>query len=109
MLLYIIPVANVSAKIGDNWITLTRGSNNQWAYYNSAGPWEDNFPMGLRITSVSGEVVEDAVPSKTGGDGNVQFKDVSCPFCRVAMCCFFTLCHAETASTMHICLTFCNR
>lgn len=71
-----VPVANVSAKIGDSWIPLQRGTNNQWAYYNSAGPWEDNFPMGVRVTSVTGETIDDAVPSKTGGDGGAQFAEV---------------------------------
>lgn len=71
-----VPISNVTAKIGDNWVTLTRASNNQWAYYNSAGPWQENFPMGLRITSVTGEELEDAITSPEGNNGTVQFSDV---------------------------------
>ena len=72
-----VPLANVSANIGGNWIGLTRTSNNQWAYYNSAGPWENNFPMGLRLTSVTGETIEDSMASNEGGQGQAQFSDVS--------------------------------
>ena len=56
-----VPVSNVSAKIGNSWIPMTRGANNQWAYYNTAGAWEESFPMSVRITSVAGETMEDII------------------------------------------------
>ncbi|KAK9854210.1 hypothetical protein WJX84_008056 [Apatococcus fuscideae] len=37
------PIIGVSAEINGAWLPLTRTTNNQWAYYNSQGPY--SFPM----------------------------------------------------------------
>ena len=71
-----VPVANVSVKIGGNWLPLKRSSNNQWPYYNTNGPWQGSFPMPVRITSATGEVVEDSIPNAKGGEGSKQFTEV---------------------------------
>ena len=69
-------MANVSVKIGGNWLPLKRSSNNQWPYYNTNGPWQGSFPMPIRITSATGEVVEDNIPNAKGGEGSKQFTEV---------------------------------
>ncbi len=56
---------------------LKRSSNNQWPYYNTNGPWQSSFPMPIRITSASGETIEDSIPNAKGGDGSKQFGGVS--------------------------------
>lgn len=74
-----VPVANVSADIAGSWRPLRRSTNNQWGYYSEAGPWEGSFPMGIRITSVTGETVEDTLTSNPGNAGTVQFSQVILP------------------------------
>ena len=73
-------MANVSVKIGGNWLPLKRSSNNQWPYYNTNGPWQGSFPMPVRITSATGEVVEDNIPNAKGGVGSKQFTEVCFSF-----------------------------
>lgn len=48
----------MEANIGGGWLPLKRTNNNQWAYYNTNGPWQANFPMPVRVTSCLGETVE---------------------------------------------------
>ena len=77
-----VPIADVQAKIGGAFRSLRRSNNNQWAYYSEAGPWQTEMPLALRVTSVTGETVEDAMSSTSGGEGKVQFKatgDVGSP------------------------------
>lgn len=77
-----VPVSDVQIKLGGSWMSLRRSNNNQWAYYSEAGPWQASFPLPIRVTSVTGETVEDAMASSSGGDGKVQFKvtgDVGAP------------------------------
>jgi len=77
-----VPITDVQAKIGGSWRSLRRSNNNQFAYYSEAGPWQETMPLPLRITSVTGETVEDSMASTAGGEGKVQFKvtgDVGSP------------------------------
>ena len=77
-----VPITDVQAKIGGSWRSLRRSNNNQFAYYSEAGPWQETIPLPLRITSVTGETVEDSMASTAGGEGKVQFKvtgDVGSP------------------------------
>ena len=77
-----VPITEVQAKIGGAWRPLRRSNNNQFAYYSEAGPWQTEMPLPLRVTSVTGETVEDVMASTSGGDGTVQFKgtgDVGSP------------------------------
>ena len=69
-------MANVSVKIGGSWLPLKRSTNNQWPYYNTNGPWQSSFPMPIRITSATGETVEDHIPNAKGGEGTKQFTEV---------------------------------
>ena len=64
-------------NLNNQWVTMTATSNNQYAYYNTLGPWNTYFPLHIRVTSVTGETVDDYIPSKTGGVGSAQFTDVS--------------------------------
>ena len=63
----------MQVKINDVWVNMKRANNNQWPYYNTNGPWQTNFPMPIRVTSIAGETVEDVITSVAGGDGHVQF------------------------------------
>lgn len=77
-----VPITDVQAKIGGAFRSLRRSNNNQWAYYSEAGPWQTEMPLALRITSVTGETVEDVMSSTSGGEGRAQFKvtgDVGSP------------------------------
>jgi len=77
-----VPITGVQAKIGGEWRQLRRSNNNQFAYYSEFGPWQTTIPLPLRITSVTGETLEDTMASTSGGDGKVQFKvtgDVGAP------------------------------
>ena len=69
-----VPITDVQAKIGGSWRSLRRSNNNQFAYYSEAGPWQSEMPLPLRVTSVTGETVEDTMASTSGGEGKVQFK-----------------------------------
>ena len=51
------PITSVSVSIGGSLVPLTRTNNNQWAYYNSNGPWQAAFPMPIQITNCLGETV----------------------------------------------------
>ena len=53
------PIQGVSADIGGSWLALTRTTNNQWAYYNSQGPY--SFPMAIRIYCIRGAVLQDTM------------------------------------------------
>ena len=64
-------------KLGGAWLPLKRTVNNQWPYYNTNGPWQTSFPMPIRVTSVTGETIEDAITGVKGGQGTSQFSDVS--------------------------------
>lgn len=33
----------------------------RFAYYREVGDWEGNFPMQVRITSASGEILQDVI------------------------------------------------
>ena len=77
-----VPITDVQAKIGGSWRSLRRSNNNQFAYYSEAGPWQASMPLPLRVTSVTGETVEDSMATTSGGPGKVQFKvtgDVGAP------------------------------
>jgi hypothetical protein len=52
-----MPITGVAVQIGGSWLALQRTNNNQWAYYNTNGPWQTSFPMGIRVTNVLGETV----------------------------------------------------
>jgi hypothetical protein len=72
-----VPITAVEVKLNGQWLPLERTVNNQWPYYNTNGPWQSSFPMPIRVTSVTGETIEDAIPSQTGGNGSKQFTSVS--------------------------------
>ena len=60
------------------WHTPHYTTNNQWVWPGESvnRHWtESDFPMPVRVTSVTGEIVEDVIP-KGGGDGTKQFKPV---------------------------------
>ena len=60
------------------WHTPHYTTNNQWVWPGESvnRRWsESDFPMPVRVTSVTGETVEDVIP-KGGGDGTKQFKPV---------------------------------
>ena len=50
-----VPVAEVAVVIQGKRISLTRSTNNNWAYHNSDGAYE--FPMDITITPVCGKAV----------------------------------------------------
>ena len=64
-----VPVAAVEVKLDGAWQTLSRSSNNQWPLH---GAWEAALPLPIRVTSVTGETVEDKVTGKVT-KGTVQF------------------------------------
>ena len=70
-----IPITDVSIKLNGAWRPLKRVFNNQFAYYSEAGPWQSAFPLPVRVTSVTGETLEDTIKSAEGGDGTQQFKE----------------------------------
>ena len=72
-----VPITGVEIKLGDTWLPLKRTVNNQWPYYNTNGPWQSSFPMPIRVTSVTGETVEDAITGVKGGQGTKQFGQTS--------------------------------
>ena len=72
-------MASVSLNLNNQWVTMTDTSNNQYAYYNTLGPWNTYFPLHIRVTSVTGETVDDYITSATGGVGSAQFTDVRPP------------------------------
>ena len=61
------------------WHTPHYTTNNQWVWPGESvnRHWNDatDFPMPIRVTSVTGETIEDVIP-KGGGDGTKQFKPV---------------------------------
>nr|QOL01074.1 putative extracellular protein CSOL_007b [Pseudococcomyxa simplex] len=71
-----VPITAVEVKLGGEWLPLKRTVNNQWPYYNTNGPWQSSFPMPIRVTSVTGETIEDTITSAKGGDGSKQFSAV---------------------------------
>lgn len=72
-----VPVQSVSAVIAGAEVPLTRTSNNQWAYHNSAGSY--TFPLELKVTPTCGQPVADVVDSISGGYGKAQFGRAGCP------------------------------
>lgn len=72
-----VPVQSVSAVIAGAEVPLTRTSNNQWAYHNSAGAY--TFPLELTVTPTCGDPVTDVVDSISGGYGKAQFGKNGCP------------------------------
>jgi len=70
-----VPITGVQVKLGGAWRALKHTTNNQWAYYSEAGPWQSSFPLPVRVTSVTGETIEEAITSAAGGDGTKQFKE----------------------------------
>ncbi len=72
-----VPITGVEVKLGGEWLPLKRTVNNQWPYYNTNGPWQSSFPMPIRVTSVTGETIEDVITSTKGGDGTKQFSQVA--------------------------------
>lgn len=67
----------MEVKLNGQWLPLKRTVNNQWPYYNTNGPWQSSFPMPIRVTSVTGETIEDSITSVKGGDGIKQFSTVA--------------------------------
>ncbi len=76
-----VPIAGVEVKLNGEWLPLKRTVNNQWPYYNTHGPWQSSFPMPIRVTSVTGETIEDTITSAKGGDGAKQFSAVGGSVC----------------------------
>lgn len=67
-----VPLKNIEMKIGGSWSSLRRDVSNSW---NSNG-LSYNAPFHLRLTSVLGDVVEDYIPSNSGGQGSSQFPEI---------------------------------
>ncbi len=67
-----VPITSVEVKLNGEWLPLKRTVNNQWPYYNTNGPWQSSFPMPIRVTSVTGETIEDSITSTKGGEGTKQ-------------------------------------
>ena len=63
------PITSVSVSIGGSFLPLTRTNNNQWAYYNTNGPWQAAFPMPIQITDCLGQTVTVRPPSFSTGFG----------------------------------------
>ncbi|CAL8470266.1 g9808 [Coccomyxa elongata] len=72
-----VPITSVEVKLNGQWLPLKRTVNNQWPYYNTNGPWQSSFPMPIRVTSVTGETIEDSITSVKGGDGTKQFSAIA--------------------------------
>ncbi len=64
-----VPVSGVEVRMGGAWQALPRSFNNQWAVH---GDWQASLPLPIRVTSVTGETVEDAVTGVVT-KGTVQF------------------------------------
>ena len=59
-----VPISLVEYEINGVWWAAARSVNNQWPYHRELGDF--SFPLPIRITSVAGEVITDAVYSSTG-------------------------------------------
>ncbi len=73
-----VPVKDVQIKVDGAWHTPHYTTNNQWVWPGESvnRRWEaTDFPMPVRVTSVTGETVEDVMPVG-GGDGFMQFAPV---------------------------------
>ncbi|KAL3144188.1 hypothetical protein ABBQ32_003969 [Trebouxia sp. C0010 RCD-2024] len=68
-----VPLKSVEYNIDGQWWSATRSVNNQWPYHREVGDF--SFPMPIRVTSVAGQVLEDIVPSSSGGWGKKQFTE----------------------------------
>lgn len=68
---YRVPLKNVELNIGGSWAPLRRDVSNSW---NSNG-LTYHAPFHVRLTSVLGDVVEDYIPSQSGGQGSAQFPE----------------------------------
>ena len=68
-----VPLKNVELNIGGSWSSLRRDVSNSW---NSNG-LSYKAPFHLRLTSVLGDVVEDYIPSNSGGQGSSQFPEIT--------------------------------
>lgn len=66
-----VPLKSVEYQINGEWWSAARSVNNQWPYHRELGNFA--FPLPIRVTSVAGEVLEDVVPSSSGGWGTKQF------------------------------------
>lgn len=69
---------NSNSQLLGAWHTPHYTTNNQWVWPGQSvnRRWaESDFPMPIRVTSVTGETIEDVIP-KGGGDGTKQFKPV---------------------------------
>jgi hypothetical protein len=64
-----VPVASVEVQMDGAWQAVPRSFNNQWAVH---GAWEKALPLPIRVTSLTGEVVEDKVTGAVT-KGTVQF------------------------------------
>jgi hypothetical protein len=69
----------VSAFIGGRWVALPRSTANRFQYSGDAGEWNQSGPLKVRVTSVTGETVEDALPGLKGGGGTAQFTKYAKP------------------------------
>jgi hypothetical protein len=73
-----VPVKDVQIKVDGAWHSPHYTTNNQWVWPGESvnRRWEaTDFPMPVRVTSVTGEVIEDTIPVG-GGDGAMQFAPV---------------------------------
>ena len=68
-----VPLQNVEVEVKGKWSSLRRDVSNTWNY--NGGSYK--FPLHIRLTSVLDDVVEDWIPSSTGGQGNAQFAQVT--------------------------------
>jgi hypothetical protein len=75
-----VPVASVQIKVDGAWHTPHYTTNNQWVWPGQSvnRKWNDatDFPMPIRVTSVTGDVIEDVIPAGGNGFGAKQFKAV---------------------------------
>ena len=68
-----VPLKNVELENNGKWSPLRRDVSNSWNY--NGGFYK--FPLHLRLTSVLDDVVEDWIPSSTGGQGKSQFAELT--------------------------------
>ena len=63
-----VPLDAVSAQVapGGPWVPLRRSTQNQWEY---SGTWDAASPMRVRLTSVTGETVDNVIPARLRGCG----------------------------------------
>ncbi|KAK9829703.1 hypothetical protein WJX72_007439 [[Myrmecia] bisecta] len=66
-----VPIKSVEAFIDGQWRSLPRQPNNNWPVSSQ----QVTFPIKVRVTSILGDMVEDAIPSNKGGFGSAQFPD----------------------------------